>query len=554
MSKSLQIRIGLILAVVVVCLILVYPSLKLFSLSKQEEAALPAAELQHLKEKAIKLGLDLQGGMYLVLELDTSNLEAGADVTDLVGRAEAIIRNRIDKFGVAEPVIQTEGQRRIAVQLAGLTDEVRAKELVGQTALLEFKLVKEGDDFRRLLTSLDAALKDDIGPLLSAKGKEDLAKELEQVAGEADTTGLREEMETAAAEAGTLSSLITFVRGGIHEDALVDAKDVETVKAILALADKKRLIPADLQVLWDRRTEQGQQGQFQRIYLVNHKASLTGQRVTSARVAFGGGAAHPGGASVSMDFDRAGRALFSKVTGANVDHRLAIVLDDIVHSAPNIQEKISGGQGASITGAFTTEQARDLAIVLEAGALPAPLKLAEERMVGPSLGSDSIRNGVRASVIGGILVLLFMVVFYNLSGVIADAALILNLLILLAAMAVLRGTLTLPGIAGVILSLAMAVDANVIIFERIKEELRAGKTVRKAVQDGYSRAFLTILDSNVTTLIAAAVLFQFGTGPIRGFAVTLTIGIAASMFTAIVVTRVIYDLMTELRQMTKLHI
>jgi len=554
MSKSLRIRIGLIVAVLVVALIYVYPSLKLFSLSKQERAAMPAAELQKLKEKAIKLGLDLQGGMYLVLELDTSNLEEGADVSNVVGRAEAIIRNRIDKFGVAEPVIQTEGQSRIAVQLAGLTDEVRAKELVGQTALLEFKLVKEGDDFRRLLTSLDGALKDEIGSLLSTQGAEDLARELEQLAAEADTTGLREEMESAAAETGTLSSLISFVRGGIHEDALVDANDIETVKAIFSLAEQRRLIPADVQVLWDRHVESGPEGKFQRVYLVNRKASLTGQRVTTARVAWGGDAAHPGGASVSLDFDRAGRALFSKVTGANVDRRLAIVLDDIVHSAPNIQEKISGGQGASITGAFTTDQARDLAIVLEAGALPAPLRVAEERMVGPSLGSDSIRSGVQASLVGFALVLIFMVAFYSLSGLIANVALILNLLILLAAMAGLRGTLTLPGIAGVILSLAMAVDANVIIFERIKEELLAGKTVRKAIHDGYSRAFLTILDSNVTTLIAAAVLFQFGTGPIRGFAVTLTIGIAASMFTAIVVTRVIFDLMTDLRQMTKLHI
>jgi len=554
MSKSLKIRIGLVLAVLVVALIYVYPTLKFFSLSKQERAAMPAAELKSLKEKAVKLGLDLQGGMYLVLELDTSGLEQGADVTNVVGRAEAIIRNRVDKFGVAEPVIQTEGQTRIAVQLAGLTDEVRAKELVGQTALLEFKLVREGDELRRLLTSLDEALKDDIGALTSAQGEEELAREMEKLAAEADTAGLREEMESAAAEGQNLSSMVSFVRGGIHEDALVDARDVETVKSIIALADQRRLIPPDVQVLWDRNVEEGRDGKFQRVYLVNRKASLTGQRIASARVSWGGDMARPGSASVSLDFDRAGRALFSKVTGANVDRRLAIVLDDIVHSAPNIQEKISGGQGAQITGAFTTDQARDLAIVLEAGALPAPLRVAEERMVGPSLGSDSIRSGLRASLIGGILVLLFMAIFYNVSGLVANVALVLNLLILLAAMAGLRGTLTLPGIAGVILSLAMAVDANVIIFERIKEELRAGKTVRKAIQDGYSRAFLTILDSNVTTLIAAAVLFQFGTGPIRGFAVTLTIGIAASMFTAIVVTRVIFDVITSVRQLTKLHI
>jgi len=255
-----------------------------------------------------------------------------------------------------------------------------------------------------------------------------------------------------------------------------------------------------------------------------------------------------------MDFNRIGKSIFSKVTGDNVDRRMAIVLDGNVHSAPNIKEKIRAGTGAAITGSFTTEQAKDLATVLEAGALPAPLKIIEERTVGPSLGSDSIRTGIRASVIGGIGVLIFMVAFYALSGLIADFALFLNLLILLAAMSALKGTLTLPGIAGVILSLAMAVDANVLIFERIKEEMRAGKTIRKAVNDGFARAFITILDSNVTTLITAAVLFQFGTGPIKGFAVTLTVGIIASMFTAIVVTRVIFDLMTGTRQMTKLSI
>jgi preprotein translocase subunit SecD len=334
----------------------------------------------------------------------------------------------------------------------------------------------------------------------------------------------------------------------------VDAGDVETVQTILAAAEARGLIPPDVQILWDRDVETSREGKIQRVYLVTRKASITGQRIASARVSWGGDASTPGAAGVTLEFDRAGKAIFSKVTGANVDRRLAIILDGRVHSAPNIKEKISGGVPASISGNFTTDQARDLAIVLEAGALPAPLKIAEERMVGPSLGSDSIKSGVRASVLGGVATLLFMALFYSLSGLIADVALVLNLVILLAAMAGLRGTLTLPGIAGVILSLAMAVDANVIIFERIKEELRAGKTVRKAVQDGYSRAFLTILDSNLTTVITAVVLYQFGTGPIRGFAVTLTIGIAASMFTAILVTRVIFDLMTGTRQLTKLHI
>ncbi|MFZ1945980.1 MAG: protein translocase subunit SecD [bacterium] len=554
MDKSLKIRLGLVAAVLIVSLIYVYPSLKMFSLSKQEQAAMDPARLQSLKDKSVKLGLDLQGGMYLVLEVDRSGIPEDQDLKNVVSRAEAIIRNRVDKFGVAEPVIHTEGQDRIAVQLAGLSDEARAKDLVGQTALLEFKLVREGDDFRRLLTTIDDALKDQIEGIMTAAGKEEVEKELERVAAESDTTGLRDEL-TAAVEAGRkLSSLVTLTRVGTHEDAVVNDGDIETVKTILAAAEARGLIPPDVQILWDRDVEETREGKIQRVYMVARKASITGQRIASAAVSWGGDATNPGAAGVTLEFDRAGKAIFSKVTGANVDRRLAIVLDGLVHSAPNIKEKIGGGVPASISGNFTTDQARDLAIVLEAGALPAPLKIAEEHMVGPSLGSDSIKSGVRASVIGGIATLLFMILFYGLSGVIADVALLFNLVILLAAMGALRGTLTLPGIAGVILSLAMAVDANVIIFERIKEELRAGKTVRKAVQDGYSRAFLTILDSNVTTMISAVVLYQFGTGPIKGFAVTLTIGIAASMFTAILVTRVIFDIMTGTRQLTKLHI
>jgi protein-export membrane protein SecD len=554
MDKSLKIRIGLVVVVLVVSLIYVYPSLKLFSTSKQELAAMDPATVESLKDRAIRLGLDLQGGMYLVLEVDKTGLEEGTDMRNVMSRAEAIIRNRVDKFGVAEPVIHTEGADRIAVQLAGLADEARAKELVGQTALLEFKIVREGDEFRRLLSSVDESLKDDIKALTASRTSEEFARELEAAAAETDTTGLREEMAAAAEQGSTLATLVRFIRVGTHEDALVDAKDVETFKQILAMANEKRLLPPDVQVLWDRHVEKSPEGDLQRVYLVSRKASLTGQRVRSAKVTIGQDLMRPGAASVSLDFDRPGRALFSRVTGENVDRRLAIILDDLIHSAPNIQEKISGGQGAQITGSFTADQAHDLAIVLEAGALPAPLVIAEERTVGPSLGSDSIRSGVRASLIGGIATLIFMAIFYSVSGLIADLALVFNLLILLASMGAMRGTLTLPGIAGVILSLAMAVDANVIIFERIKEELRAGKTIRKAIQDGYSRAFLTILDSNLTTVITAIVLFQFGTGPIKGFAVTLTIGLAASMFTAIVVTRVIFDTIASVRHLTKLYI
>ena len=553
MDRSLKVRIIIVGVVLLVSLYFAWPTLRLAALSGEQKAAMDPAKLNALKDKSIKLGLDLQGGMYLVLEVDKTKLE-GADLKNVIGRAEAIIRNRVDKFGVAEPVIHSEGEDRIVVQLAGLTDATRAKELVGQMALLEFKLVREGDEFRRLLTTLDESLKDEIGTITGPKTAEDLDQEIQRVAAETDTTGLREELAAQGEGGKTLLSMVNLTRYGTHEDAMVDAQDIDTVKQIFSLASGKRLIPPDVQIVWDRTVETGQQNKFQRVYLVNRKASLTGKYITTARVVLGGSSSHPGAPSVSLDFSRIGRSIFSKVTGENVNRRLAIVLDDNVHSAPNIQEKIRASEGASISGSFTTDQARDLAIVLEAGALPAPLQVAEERTVGPSLGQDSIRNGVRSAIVGGSAVLLFMAIYYGLSGIIADLAVFLNIIILIAAMAGLRGTLTLPGIAGIILTIGMAVDANVLIYERIREELRIGKTVRRAIKDGYTRAFTTIFDSNLTTIIAAVVLYQFGTGPVKGFAITLAIGLIASMFTAIVVTRVIFDLWTGLRTVTKLSI
>jgi SecD/SecF fusion protein len=551
MDRSLKWRIGLVLVVLLVASYFAYPTLKVTGLSQADRAAMDPAKLNALKSKAVKYGLDLQGGMYLVLEVDRSKLE-GADLKDVVSRAEAVIRNRVDKFGVAEPVIHSEGQDRIVVQLAGLSDPMRAKELVGQTALLEFKIVKEGDDFRRVIAAIDEGLKDDISQITGPAGKEELEADLQKAAAETDTSGLRAELEAQAATGKNLASMINLTRMGTHEEAMVDEKDVPTVERIVSLAEERQVIPPDVQILWDKRVEQGREGSFQRIYLVNRKASMTGKYISSAIVRFGQDEAYPSAPGISMDFNSLGRSLFAKISGENVDRRLAIILDDNVHSAPNIKEKIRGG--AAITGSFTSDQAKDLAIVLQAGALPAPLSLIEERTVGPSLGQDSIRKGIRSTIVSGLAVLIFMVIYYGVSGLIADAAVSLNILIIIAAMAGLRGTLTLPGIAGIILTIGMAVDANVLIYERIREELRAGKTVRRAIKDGYSRAFITIFDSNLTTIIAAAVLYQFGTGPIKGFAITLSIGLLASMFTAIFVTRVIFDLWTGLKTVTKLSI
>ena len=553
---SVKWRIILIAIVVIIALYYLYPTLKLASLSDDEKASMPPEELAEIRGKAIHLGLDLQGGMHVVLEIDKTAIEA-EDLEGTMDKAETVIRNRIDKFGVSEPLIQKQGNDRIVVQLAGVKDEQRAKELLGRMALLEFRLLKEGDEFRQLIATIDESLHVDIKEVTAGFEAEEFERELEEAAMDADTTGLREEMETELARGRSLLSMVSFIPLGrgesVHENAMVAGKYSMAVRQILEMADERGIIPVDVQVLWDYEINQGKDDTYQYIYLAERKPQLTGKHIKSASVGFGLDADYPNMPGVRMEMNRVGRSLFAKTTGENIGRRLAVVLDDNVHSAPNIREKIRSAT-ASITGNFEADQAKALAVVIEAGALPAPLIFAEERSVGPSLGRDSISRGVRAAVIGLIAVALFMVVYYNLSGLLAILALILNLIIVLAALGGMRGTLTLPGIAGIILTIGMAVDANVLIFERVREELGLGKTVRRAIKDGYSRAFYTILDANITTLIAAGVLYQFGTGPIRGFAVTLSIGILASMFTAIVVTRTVFDGITSVKRLGKLSI
>jgi preprotein translocase subunit SecD len=367
-----------------------------------------------------------------------------------VDQALETIRNRIDQFGVSEPDIRIQGERRILIQLPGIKDTQRAKDLIGKTALLEFKLVDEDHDVQ---SALDGNL------------------------------------------------------------------------------------PASSEILYQTKEDRTTHRTLKTPYLVKKRTSLTGAYLTDARVQIDSQYNEP---YVSITFDKKGARLFERITADNVKKRLAIVLDDNVYSAPVIQEKIAGGE-ARITGNFTTEEARDLAIVLRAGALPAPVQILEERTVGPSLGTDSIRMGLLSMCVGGILVVLFMVIYYKGSGMVADFALVLNILLIAGGLAGFGATLTLPGIAGIILTIGMAVDANVLIFERIREEMSLGKTPRAAVDSGYDRATLTILDANVTTLIAALVLFQFGTGPVKGFAVTLSLGVVASLFTALILTRAIFD-------------
>ncbi|MFH1258381.1 MAG: protein translocase subunit SecD [Elusimicrobiota bacterium] len=481
MNSKLKFKILLILGLCAVSGWYLYPTFEWYQMSVSERENMEKARDPIIK-RILNLGLDLKGGMHLVLEVDVAKLDPNTKVNDAVNRAIEVIRNRIDQFGVAEPVITKQGERWIAVQLPGVKEPQRAIELIGRTALLEFRLE--------------------------------------------DNTGQLSKIQQKAAELKL---------------GLADLGDMEGLLKPELQKDFKDIFPASAALLPSK------EGGYK---LVESSASLTGAYLTNAQVKMGG---EYGAPYVGIDFNKEGAVKFADLTAANIQRNLAIVLDGVVQSAPVIKSAISDGQ-AIIEGNFTIEDARDLALVLRAGALPAPVNIIENRTIGPSLGEDSVRKGVYASLVGLLIVITFMVFYYKLSGLIADLAVILNLFMLLGAMAYFHATLTLPGIAGIILTLGMAVDANVLIFERIREELRAGKTVRVSVDLGYEKAFSAIIDSNLTTLIAAAFLFQFGTGPIKGFAVTLTLGIIISMFTAIVVSHVIYDLFLGSRPVQKLSI
>ncbi len=538
--KRLRWKIALIVGTLILAFIFFLPNTPLFKY-------MPQWWKENMPNRGIALGLDLQGGVHLVFEvegeraveitteriaqrikdiLEKRKLQATVKVEGLdikitpaedeirkavidafptleqVSSADALvfrlsdseirriknnavdqaletIRNRVDQFGVAEPIIHRQGTNEIVVQLPGYKDPKRAVELIGKTAQLEFRLV------------------DDESPV--------------------------------AAE------LPPYIKPGEEEEFLERFKDK---------------IPEDDIILFQRIVDPETGEVRKRPFLLKKEVLLTGDLLSEARVAIDQRFNEP---YVSLTFNSAGAKIFEEVTAKYVQKRLAIVLDGNVYSAPVIRERIAGGN-AQITGLFTLEEAKDLAIVLRAGALPAPVKLIQNVTVGPSLGRDSIEAGKRAGIIAVILVVGFMIFYYKLSGVIADLAMVFNVILLLGAMAFLNATLTMPGIAGIILAVGMAVDSNVLMFERMREELRAGKTPRAAVESGYSKAFVTIVDSHVTTLITAAVLFQFGTGPIKGFAVTLSLGVAINLFTALVGTKTAFDIILSRREVKKLSI
>lgn len=569
------------------------------------------SSIRNSRNARLKLGLDLQGGMYVTLEVnilemlgklaknedenllaiidETRKEAAGSDesVIDIFGRkfnergmrlsryygdirdsnsdvlsmlndesekavdrALEIIRNRIDQYGVSEVTITRSGGRRIILELPGVSDEQEVRSLIQETAQLEFKLFADENTTLKAFGNIDKVL---LGkPVEEAKDSAALA---------GDTTATATKTLASADSAKNKADSIT--KASMSKDqqlaqwkkdnpflALFDnltqygmyasGEQRDRISNILDRPDVKRVIPDDVSFAWSAKPQISNEGtEFYEFYILKRKAELTGEVIVNARAQTD--QAGLGGAVVSMQMDNDGAREWARITGANVNKRIAIVLDNAVFSAPNVKQKIIGGN-SQIEGMENMEEARLLEIVLKAGALPAPVEIVEERTVGPSLGEDSISAGFVSFLIGFGAVVLFMLIYYQFGGVPADIALFFNVLFILGVLAGFHGTLTLPGIAGILLTMGMAVDANVLINERIREEYGVGKTMRAAIDSGYARAFPAIVDSNLTTLLTTIILYQFGSGPIQGFALTLMIGILSSMFTAIVMTRVMLEI------------
>ncbi|MDT9546579.1 MAG: protein translocase subunit SecD [Chlorobium phaeovibrioides] len=580
--KNKRYNLLLIVGVTLLALWSLVPTWKEYSLGKQLEAFRSPQdslnfvlshrdEIEDARQKGLKLGLDLKGGMHLVMEVDQIDLfvqkawnrdakfdaimeEVGlqaattdADVIDLVSaafrkqnirlsryfydirnsdaeiqgklrkeaadalvRAREIIRNRIDQYGVAEPMITTQGNRKIIIELPGISDENRMRNLLKGTAKLEFRLLREKGALQRTLDAINAAL-----PAPSSSG---------------------------APNGSSNDGLYRFVQVYGSDNAVVRAENRELVAGMLSRPEAVSQLPPDSELLLAARADEADDGgRLYAIYLVRKTAEMTGGVITEAKATFGSQGVQP---EVLMSMNSEGTSKWARITGANIGKRIAIVLDGAVYSAPVVQSKIPNGNSV-INGIQSLEEAKDLEIVLKAGALPAPVRIVEERTVGPSLGADYIRAGLQSLLWGFSAVVVFMIFYYRQGGLAADVALVLNVLIVLSVLAGFNASLSLPGIAGIVLTMGMAVDANVLIYERIREELAEGRSITSALSEGYDRAFSSILDSHVTTLAAAFLLYTYGIGPIQGFAVTLMIGTAASLFTAIVVTREIFRLLVS---------
>ena len=530
MRRGLPLRIAIVAAVVVASLLFLYPPGPLHDYLYGRPAATPEAQAARpgrgILPHTLNLGLDLQGGIHLVMGVDLDKaLEAQVE------RAATSVRAALEKKGVSAR-IQRRSPTELVVELASPQAWTAAQSAFAELGQFESKEADQAAG--RVVLALR--------PREAASLKELAVRQaLETIRNRVDQFGVA---EPSIQQQGDNRILIQLP--GVQEPerakALIGKTALLEFKLVAEGADVERALrdgpPEGTELLYQRRVDKETRRETRVPFLVQKKALLSGADLSTARVSIDQTTSEP---YVSVELNPAGARAFAALTEANVGRRLAIILDGNVHSAPVIRERIPSGQ-AQITGGFTSEDATDLAIVLRAGALPAPVQVLEERTVGPSLGADSIRQGVIAILASTAVVGLFMLVYYRLSGLIANVALALNLLVLLAVMAGFHATLTLPGIAGIALTVGMAVDTNILIFERIREELRSGKTVRVAIGAGFSRAFKTVVDTHVTVLVSGLILFQFGTGPVKGFAVSLMIGIAASLFTAVFFTRLLFDL------------
>jgi preprotein translocase subunit SecD len=522
------------------------------------------------KRVPLKLGLDLQGGMHLALELDQSK-QVSADPKRDLDLALTVLRKRIDEFGVSEPVIQKVGDERLVVELPGIDDPARAKSIVQRSAFLEFRITDETNALEKAIPAMDRALRgigirsekpsgrpsaveqllggDTASPGRSegkpagdsvAKGAPSKGPAAKDSAAKDSAAKDSAAADTAGAGNGVLTGLIQAsgaAGGGAPGEYMVLETAFPRVDSLLNIPAVARQLPRGIALRWAAQPTSVGVESYRFLYALDDRPIITGSSLEDAQAQID---PLTNGPIVTFQLDRAGGRRFGEETGRHVDDYMAILLDGRVQGRPPVIQSRIGRNGQITLSGRTLQEAQDLALTLKAGALPIPLRIVEERQVGPSLGSDAIRSGITSGIIGTIFVVLVMVLYYRVAGALAIAALTLYLLFTLGGLAMLDATLTLPGLAGLVLSIGIAVDANVLIFERIREELAAGKTVRLAVDEGFKHAMSAIIDSNVTTMLTALFLFQFGTGPVKGFAVTLILGIAASMISAIFVTRTLF--------------
>ena len=598
MDTSIRNRLLTILFVFGLGIYALLPSLRYAIMDEENKSKLSDEQIDYFESRSIKQGLDLKGGIYIVLEVDLPQLidnlaknkdnnfndflvklkseynnsssdfftvfeeladdkslklpryfinygktkdqiitQLSLQSEDSIKRVIEIIQNRVDQFGVAEPTIQKQGNNRVIVELAGIEDSERARDLLQSTALLELMIVKNVESTNAIIRQIDS--------IVSSEKTEE----------ENENNEINDLFDSASSSELGFSSLLISVGGNLA----IASQDLSALKNILLNEDVKQILEATNSTILTSDSsiklvnEIGEEEEFYTLYHLFDNAELTGGVIEDAQMRLSQAGVTAGQAVVEVEMNSEGSREWARITGANINNRIAIVLDKKVHMAPVIRSQIFGG-GTVIEGLDSIEEAEDIAIVLRAGALPVPVTIAEERTVGASLGADSISKGTLSMAIGLLLVVLFIVFFYRMSGLIASFSVMWTLILLLGVLALLEATLTLPGIAGLILTVGMSVDANVIIFERIKEELRNGKSVRSAIDSGYERAIRTIVDANLTTGIAAAVLYQYGSGPIKGFATVLFWGIIVSMFTAIIVTRFVFDFVTTRKNIEKLSI